>query len=120
MSTLVYYDSEPEVIKYMSISSTQADVWLRQNIEEYTTDENTTAWKADEVYFRTYYDEDYVTENFDTLWEGSEEDTLGTDDSGVVNNTVSVETRIAALEAANLELAELVAELIATEEDADG
>lgn len=99
MSTLVYFDGEPSKIQYMAHSNGTADVWLRQNIEEYTTEENTSAWKADEVYFKTYFDEDYVTENFDTLWEGGEGDNLGTDDEGVVNNTVSIEDRVAALEA---------------------
>lgn len=71
------YDTEPEQITYNPLSNGQADVWLRKNIQETTNEDNVTLWIADEVYFCTGMDEQYIIDNFETLYEnGGDESEL--------------------------------------------
>ena len=72
---LVYYDSEPEKIKYESLPDGTANVYLRQNIKQVdhtqigTDGTETTAkvWTADEKNIQTTLTEVQVEAQFDTL-----------------------------------------------------
>lgn len=72
---LVYYDSEPEKIKYEALPDGTANVYLRQNIKQVdhthigTDGTETTAkvWTADEKNIQTTLMEVQVEAQFDTL-----------------------------------------------------
>lgn len=72
---LVYYDSEPEKIKYEALPDGTANVYLRQNIKQVdhtqigTDGTETTAkvWTADEKNIQTTLTEVQVEAQFDTL-----------------------------------------------------
>lgn len=72
---LVYYDSEPEKIKYEALPDGTANVYLRQNIKQVDhtqigTDGTETAvkvWTADEKNIQTTLTEAQVEAQFDTL-----------------------------------------------------
>ena len=72
---LVYYDSEPEKIKYEALPDSTANVYLRQNIKQVdhtqigTDGTETTAkvWTADEKNIQTTLTEVQVEAQFDTL-----------------------------------------------------
>lgn len=72
---LVYYDSEPEKIKYEALPDGTANVYLRQNIKQVDhtqigTDGTETAvkvWTADEKNIQTTLTEAQVEARFDTL-----------------------------------------------------
>ena len=49
----VYYDYQPESVKYCALPNGKADVWLRKDIREETDDEGAKRWVATEHYFRT-------------------------------------------------------------------
>lgn len=72
---LVYYDSEPEKVKYEALPDGTANVYLRQNIKQVdhtqigTDGTETTAkvWTADEKNIQTTLTEVQVEAQFDTL-----------------------------------------------------
>lgn len=72
---LVYYDSEPEKIKYEALPDGTANVYLRQNIKQVDhtqigTDGTETiakVWTADEKNIQTTLTEVQVEAQFDTL-----------------------------------------------------
>ena len=110
MSEIAYFTgaTAPEAIQYMPLPDGYADVWLRQNIEEYTDSEGGAGWQADEVYFRTALTLEEVTEQFDVLFE--EAPTLTeTEDDGIVVTLPGTQDRLDAIEEAIAELAELIA-----------
>ena len=72
---LVYYDSEPEKIKYEALPDGTANVYLRQNIKQIdqtqtNADGNETTvnvWTADEKNIQTTLTDAQVEAQFDTL-----------------------------------------------------
>ena len=92
----------------MPLPDGNADVWLRQNIEEYTDSEGNAGWQADEVYFRTSLALEEVTAQFDALFEEAPSLTETEDDSIVVT-LPGTQDRLDAIEEAIAELAELIA-----------
>jgi hypothetical protein len=72
---LVYYDSEPEKIKYEALPDGTANVYLRQNIKQVdhtqigTDGTETTAkvWTADEKNIQTTLTKEQVETQFNTL-----------------------------------------------------
>ena len=72
---LVYYDSEPEKIKYEALPDGTANVYLRQNIKQVdhtqigTDGTETTAkvWTADEKNIKTTLTKEQVETQFNTL-----------------------------------------------------
>ena len=63
----VFYEDRPEKVMYMPLPTGQADVWIREDIQQ-VTDEESTRWTADEVYFRTRQSLAEVTANADALF----------------------------------------------------
>lgn len=94
MPETVYYNTEPEAIQYMVLPNGEADVWLRQNITEVTT-EDEWGWTAEETYVHTDLSRDEVVANFDALFDGSY--TTETEES---DDTDTVDARLTALEEA--------------------
>ncbi len=100
------FSAQPDKILYMPLPNGQADVWLRTNIAQATseTSEDETAtgekWTADEVYFRTTLSMAEIEDDFDNLFE--------TYSVTISAATVTTEERLDAIEAAILELAEVV------------
>ena len=72
---LVYYDNEPEKVKYEKLPDGTANVYLRQNIKQIdqtqtNADGNETTvnvWTADEKNIQTTLTEAQVEAQFDTL-----------------------------------------------------
>lgn len=63
----VQFSEQPERILYME-NKGKADVWLRKNITEVTTEEG-TLWEADEVYVSTYLSSEEIAQQFDSYFE---------------------------------------------------
>ena len=63
----VQFSEQPERILYMK-NKGKADVWLRKNITEVTTEEG-TLWEADEVYVSTYLSREEIAQQFDSYFE---------------------------------------------------
>lgn len=63
----VQFSGRPERILYMK-NVGKADVWLRKNITEVTTEEG-TLWEADEVYVSTYLSRKEIESQFDSYFE---------------------------------------------------
>lgn len=99
------YNQKPDTISYMKLPNGRADVWLRKNIAEITDEEGNAAWEADEVYFRTNLDKESIMAAFDELFPNGGE--IGGHNEPVCIPTV--EDRLDAIEAAILELAEVMA-----------
>lgn len=100
------YNQKPDTISYMKLPNGKADVWLRKNIAETTDEDGNTTWEADEVYFRTNLDQGSILAEFDELFLNGGE--TGSDEEPVGKPTV--EDRLDAIEAAILELAEVMME----------
>ena len=109
MMETVLYSQMPEAILYMALPDGRADVWLRQNIEQITDENDDTQWTADEVYFRTTLTEEEVTKGFDALFENGGP-TIDEETGEESADEPTVAERVDALEAAVLELAELILE----------
>lgn len=68
------YSMEPlERIAYFAHSGRQADVYLRENIQQETED-GETRYSADEVHITTDLTREEVEESFDMLWVKAEND----------------------------------------------
>lgn len=96
---IAYYESKPDELLYMPLPDGRADVWLRKNIAQAEQD-GQTVWTAEEVYFRTVLTKERVEVDFDMLFEMGEPPKPA---------HVSDTERLDALEAAILELAEVIA-----------
>lgn len=92
-----YYTEKPETLTYMKLPDGNADVWLRENIEEVEDDEGNTQYQCDEVYFRTTLSKDEIEADFDAIFENG--GTTVDEDTGEesVDNPTLAE-RVAALE----------------------
>lgn len=98
------FSQKPEKIRYMPLPDGGADVWLRKNIKKQTGEQEGTEYtyfEADEVYFRTNDAKAEIEANFEEYFAGN----LPKPPAPVVPDA----ERIAALEAAMLDLAEVVA-----------
>ena len=70
MITKACYTERPDGIKYMSLPSGSADVWMRRNISEITDPETgNMSYEADEAYMRTPAAEDDISSDFDKWFE---------------------------------------------------
>lgn len=99
-----FYNQEPGAISYMQLPDGRADVWLRKNIIETTDEEGNAIWQADEVYFRTDQDQESIMEAFETLFANGGE----TKTSEAPASQPTIEDRLDAVEAAIMELAEVM------------
>lgn len=100
----VQYADKPDKIQYMPLPDGMADVWLRKNIEKQTGEMDSaqyTYYEADEVYFRTNDTKAQIESDFEKYFE----ENLPKPPKPVVSDS----ERIAALEAAVLDLAEVLA-----------
>ena len=100
----VEFNAQPDEIMYMSRPDGTADVWLRKDITECETEnedgEAVTYWTAEEVQLNTAMSADEVAENFDDLYTAAEEESYTAE--------VSDSERLDAIEAALLEITELI------------
>lgn len=100
----VQYSQKPEKIRYMQRPDGSADVWLRKNVKKQTGEqegEEFTYFEADEVYFNTRDTLEQVEANFEEYYAGN----LPKPPAPEIPDS----ERIAALEAAMLDLAEVIA-----------
>lgn len=98
------FSQKPEKIRYMKVSEGGADVWLRKNIKNQTGEmegEEYSYYEADEVYFRTNDTKEQIEANFEEYFAGN----LPKPPAPEIPDS----ERIAALEAAMLDLAEVIA-----------
>lgn len=98
------FSQKPDKIQYMPLPDGGADVWLRKNIKKQMGSMDGvqyTYYEADEVYFRTNDSKAQIETNFDEFFNGN----LPKPPAPVVTDA----ERIAALEAAMLDLAEVIA-----------
>lgn len=98
------FTSKPEAIQYMPLPEGGADVWLRKDIAEMKDIEDGkeyTYYEAEEVYFRTSTPKEEIEADFEEYFAGNL--------PKPPTPEVSSEERIAALEAAILEMAEVMA-----------
>ena len=64
------FTERPESIKYMSLPSGEADLWMRKNIAEVVDPEtNTVSYEADEAYMRTKATEAEIAADFEGWFE---------------------------------------------------
>ena len=117
----VFYDAKPDKLLYCQLNG-EADAWLRRNIKKVKDDEGNAAWQAEEEYLHTTKEEAWLTEHFDVVFTelqvGSykEEEAETTDpteaEAGKEQEAAdpSVNDRLDAIEAAIMELAELIME----------
>ena len=63
----VFYDCEPESVKYMPLPNGKADVWIRKDIKRVDNDEG-GYWQAEEVYLRTAQSKQEVESNVDMIF----------------------------------------------------
>lgn len=99
------YNMKPDTIQYMPLPDGQADVWLRKNIEETRDEEKNTVWEADEVYFRTSLDKESIAAAFEAMFLNGGETKINEE----TTNQPTVEERLDAIEAAIMEIAEVMA-----------
>lgn len=99
------FSQKPEKIQYMPLPDGMADVWLRKNIAKVTVEndgvEPYEVYEADEVYFRTNDTKVQIEADFEKYFS----ENLPKSPKPVVSES----ERIAALEAAVLDLAEVLA-----------
>lgn len=96
-----HFTEQPGSIMYMPLPKGGADVWLRKNIAEEHDDEGNTFYTADEVYFRTNEPKETIEADFEEYFSGN----LPHPPAPKISDA----ERIAALEAAVLDLAEVMA-----------
>lgn len=97
------FSQKPDKMLYMQLSDGSADVWLRKNIKKQTGEqegEPFTYYVADEVYFRTRDAKEQIEANFEEYFAGNL--------PKPPVPSVSDSERISALEAAILDLAEVI------------
>ena len=98
------FSQKPEKIRYMQLPDGAADVWLRKNIKKQTGEQEGTQYtyfEADEVYFRTRDTKAEIAADFEEYFAGN----LPKPPAPAVPDS----ERIAALESAMLDLAEVIA-----------
>ena len=98
------FTSSPAAIQYMPLPKGGADVWLRKDIVEKKGTENGTEYtffEAEEVYFRTNASKNEIEASFEDYFAGN----LPKPPAPVISDS----ERIAALEAAILDLGEVMA-----------
>ena len=67
MITKTHYTERPDSIKYMSLPSGEADIWICKNISEITDPETgSIGYEADEAYIRTSATEEEISSDIDT------------------------------------------------------
>lgn len=98
------FTSRPAAIQYMPLPKGGADVWLRKDIAEKKGTENDTEYtyfEAEEAYFRTNAPKAEIEANFEDYFAGN----LPKPPAPVISDS----ERIEALEAAIMEIAEVMA-----------
>lgn len=95
------FTTMPARIMYMPLPEGGADVWLRKNIVESEDEDGNVIFTADEVYIRISDSEEYVSEHFEDYFAGNL--------PAKPAYEIPITERLAAVEAAIIELAEEVA-----------
>ena len=65
---MVYYDHEPEQVKYEVRPDGKAEVWIRRDIRQESTPEGGQVWVAEEVHFQTVQTQAEIVANADVLF----------------------------------------------------
>lgn len=107
MAVLATFNTQPEAILYMPLPHGKADVWLRKDIEQGQDEVGSAVWIAREVYFRTELSKDEIEANFDAIFDNGSP-VVDQDTGKETADGVTIADRLEALEAAVLELAEVV------------